>query len=111
MSTKFKVGELVQLVGLVSSKLLNGTVGTVVNDTNYEVEGRFYVSLKTPATAVAKHPSGISLKPKNLIKMVCGQPGCDQLGRLPCTGCLKDFTVGQLVRGLTGRSIRYCALV
>jgi tetratricopeptide (TPR) repeat protein len=91
MATVFVVGDDVQLVGLVSNPSLNGAAGTVIGDSNYLSRGRYAINLKSPAAAVAAHPSGMSLKPINLMKVTeCARPGCDQLGTKGCSACSKE---------------------
>lgn len=92
MTAVFTVGQVVQLVGLVSSQSLNGAVGTVIRDLDYESRGRHGVGLQSPAAAVAAHPCGISLSPKNLIKVrECSEPDCNENGRNACSACMKEF--------------------
>jgi hypothetical protein len=92
MSAIFSVGDVVRLVGLVSSPLLNGAIETVVGDTDNKSRGRYAVQLKSPAAAVAAHP--ISLSPSNLMKvmeMECSTPGCYQTGTQGCSACLREI--------------------
>jgi hypothetical protein len=67
MAAVFIIGEVVRLAGLKSNQLLNGAIGTVVGDNDYESQG-YSVNLQSPAAALAAHPEGISLSPLNLIK-------------------------------------------
>jgi tetratricopeptide (TPR) repeat protein len=92
MAPIFTVGEAVRLVGLVSSHSLNGATGTIIGDTNFESRRRYGVRLESPAAAIALHPSGISLSPKNLMKVIkCANFGCDEIGTRGCTACLNEF--------------------
>jgi hypothetical protein len=92
MATLFTIGEVVRLVGLISNQSLNGAIGSVVGDLDYESRGRYSVHLESPAAAVALHPSGISLNQKNLVKVIeCARPGCNEVGSQGCSACLKVF--------------------
>jgi hypothetical protein len=91
MAAIFSPGDVFQLVGLESTPSLNGAIGTVVGDVN-ESRGRYVINLKSPAAAVAAHPSGMSLKPMNLMKVTeCARPSYDQLGTKGCSACPKEF--------------------
>jgi hypothetical protein len=92
MAATFNLGEVVQLVGILSSPSLNGAVGTVVGNTDYESRGRYAVTLQSPAAAVASHPSGLSLSSTNLIRIVeCAKPGCEQKGFKACSACRREY--------------------
>ncbi len=92
MATIFAIGDAVRLVRLVSDSSLNGVIGTIVGDNNYESRGTYAVGLQSPAAAVTAHPSDISLSPKNLTRVIeCARSGCDEIGTKGCSRCLKDF--------------------
>jgi hypothetical protein len=57
MATIFIVGDVVQLVELVSNPSLNGAIGTVVGDID-ETRGRCAINLKSPATVCSSCSSG-----------------------------------------------------
>jgi hypothetical protein len=41
------------------------------------------------------HPSGISLNPSNLVRvMECARSGCDKIGTKSCSSCEKEFYCG-----------------
>jgi hypothetical protein len=83
--------EVVQLVGLSSSQSLNGAIGTVTADDDYEAKGMYRVDLQSPAAAVAAYPSGINLDAMNLLKLpLCAQPDCDGIGTKACSTCFKE---------------------
>jgi tetratricopeptide (TPR) repeat protein len=91
MAAIFTTGDVVRLDGLVSNWALNGAVGTIVGDIDKSRE-RYTVHIQNPAAAVAAHPSGISLNPLNLIKVVqCAKPGCDKVGTQGCSACVKEY--------------------
>jgi hypothetical protein len=70
MAAVFIVGEVVRLEGLKFNPSLNGAMGTIMKDVDSESRGRYSFQLHSPASAVAEHPSGMSLKPVNLIKVI-----------------------------------------
>jgi hypothetical protein len=90
MAVVFKVGEVVQLVGILSNQLLNGATGMIAGNADFESRGRYDVHLQSPAAAVAAHPTDISLSSKFLIRMVdCARPDCKQKGINACSACQK----------------------
>jgi hypothetical protein len=101
MAAIFTVGDIVQLVRVVSNPSLNGAIGTVMGDID-ESRGRYGVRLKNPAAAVAAHPAGMSLNPMNLMKVTeCARPGCDQAGTKAVRLVRKNFIAVRTVRRLT----------
>jgi hypothetical protein len=91
MATVLTVGDVVRLIGLISNPLLNGAVGIMIGDTDFESRGRFAISLQSPAAAVTALPDAISLCPKNLIKIIeCARPGCNQVGTKSCSASSKE---------------------
>ncbi len=88
MATVFAVGDVVQLVGLVSNPSLNGAIATVIGDSNYNSRGRYDVILQSPAAAVAAHPFSVDFILLSLIRMMeCARLDCDQVGAKACSGC------------------------
>jgi hypothetical protein len=91
MADVFAAGDVVRLVGLFKNPSLNGALGTIVGDLD-ESRGRYNVHLQSPAAAVDAHPSGISLSPLNIIRLMgCARPHCHEVGIKTCSVCLKEY--------------------
>jgi hypothetical protein len=80
------------LVGIKSDLSLNGAMATAIGGTAFETLERYKIRIQSPAAALAAHPSDVSLKPLNPMKVVgCARSGCDQEGTNSCFACRKEY--------------------